>query len=415
MALSTAVRRQIAGTAVSAFGNGLTLPFTLILLHEVRGIALPTTGLLLAVPGVVGLAAVPVAGAFIDRVGPRRVLRGALVLQALASVLLGTATSVPAAALALLLVGLGQGPSFPASSALLSGLVEGNDEQARAFGLQFTLLNAAIGSAALLASLVVDVDRPVTFVVLYLGSAVTSLLGCALVPRAAARRAAVAGELDPSYREVLRDPVFRRVCVLSLLLALTGYATLDGGLAAFARVVGHVSPSVIALVFAVNTVVIVAGQLVMLKVLRGRRRSTALALTGVVWGLSWLTLGSLGLLPSGGARIAVALLFGAVFGLGETLFAPTLAPLVNALATDRLRGRYNAAQGAAFSVAFVVAPAVSGALIGFGLSALWIALLVLGCAGTVLQARSLRRWLTDDQDGIGERDLVDDPTERMLV
>lgn len=415
MALSTAVRRQIGGTAVSAFGNGLTLPFTLILLHEVRGIALPTVGLLLALPGVVGLASVPVAGALIDRYGPRTVLRGALVLQAIGGVLLGTATSVPAAALALVLVGLGMGPSFPAGSALLSGLVEGNDQQARAFGLQFTLLNASIGVAALLASLVVDVGRPATFVVLYVGNAITSLLFFLIVPAPAPRHVAPAGEAEPSYREVLADPVFRRVCVLSLLLALVGYATLDGGLPAFARVVGEVSPSVIALVFAVNTVVIVGGQLVMLRVLRGRRRSTALALTGVVWGISWLTLGSLGLLPSGGLRVVVALLFGGVFGLGETLFAPTLSPLTNALASDRLRGRYNAMQGSTFSVAFVVAPAVAGALIGFGLSALWIALLVAGCAGVVLQARSLRRWLTDEQDGIGDADVPDDQAERMLV
>jgi MFS family permease len=394
VALSTAVRRQIGGTAVSAFGNGLTLPFTLILLHEVRGIALPTVGLLLALPGVVGLASVPVAGALIDRYGPRTVLRGALVLQAIGGVLLGTATSVPAAALALVLVGLGMGPSFPAGSALLSGLVEGNDQQARAFGLQFTLLNASIGVAALLASLVVDVGRPATFVVLYVGNAITSLLFFLIVPAPAPRHVAPAGEAEPSYREVLADPVFRRVCVLSLLLALVGYATLDGGLPAFARVVGEVSPSVIALV---------------------RRRSPALALTGVVWVISWLTLGSLGLLPSGGLRVVVALLFGGVFGLGETLFAPTLSPLTNALASDRLRGRYNAMQGSTFSVAFVVAPAVAGALIGFGLSALWIALLVAGCAGVVLQARSLRRWLTDEQDGIGDADVPDDQAERMLV
>lgn len=82
-ALPPTMTRLLIGLALSSLGTGLTLPFTLILLHEVRGIALQTTGLLLAVPAVVGLAAVPVSGALVDRVGPRLVLRVALLLQAM--------------------------------------------------------------------------------------------------------------------------------------------------------------------------------------------------------------------------------------------------------------------------------------------------------------------------------------------
>ena len=397
--LSPPVRRLILGTTLSSFGTGLTLPFTLILLHEVRGISLPVTGALLALPGIVGLAAVPVSGALVDRVGPRAVLRGAMLFQAAANLVLGMAETVPVAAVALVLLGLGLGPSFPASSALLAGLTDGREQQSRAFGLQFTLLNASIGTAALLGALVVDVERPMTFVWLYVGNAVSCLVFALIVPPARVRPA-VEDEEQASYREVLADPVFRRVCLVSLLLALTGYAALDGGLAAYARVVGDISPSVIAIVFTVNTVVIVGGQLLVVRLLRGRRRSTALAGAGAVWALAWLTLGSLAVLPPGGARVAAALAFGAVFALGETLMAPTLGPLVNALATDRLRGRYNALQGATFSIAFVLMPALSGALIGFGLSALWLLLLVSGCAAVAVLARSLRTGLSDEQDGV---------------
>src|SRR6266481_4722612 len=47
----------IAGNAVSALGTGLVLPLTLIYLHQVRGIALPDVGFLLATSGAVGLGA----------------------------------------------------------------------------------------------------------------------------------------------------------------------------------------------------------------------------------------------------------------------------------------------------------------------------------------------------------------------
>ncbi len=397
--LPPAARRLIASVAISSFGTGLTIPFTLILLHEVRDIALPTVGLLLAVPGVVGLASVPVAGALIDRWGPRTVLRLALAMATLANVGLAYATSPATALPALVLLGLGLGPSFPAVSALMSGLVEGQAMVQRAFGMQFTALNATIGIGGLVGALVVDVDNAFTFEMLYVANAVTFVVQGLLLP--AGHRPVRDAQEDanqPSYREVLADPVFRRVCLVSLLFALTGYAALDAGLPAFARVEGNVSPSAIAMVFAVNTAVIVGGQLLVLRFLRGRRRSTSLAIAAGLWALSWAILG---LVPGLGQeqRIVAVLVFGGVFGLGECFMAPTLQPLVNALASDRLRGRYNAMSGAAFSIAFVVSPAISATLIAHGHGRLWLAGIVAGCLVSAVVAMRLARRLTDEQDG----------------
>ena len=408
--LPAPVRRLIAGVAVSSFGTGLTLPFTLILLTEVRGIPLRTTGLLLAVPGVVGLLAVPVSGALIDRLGPRAVLRGALTLQAVGNALLAVARTPAQALPALVLIGAGLGPSFPAVGALLSGLAPGPLAQ-RAFGVQFTALNASIGLGGLTAATVVDVERPGTFTLLYVANAVSCLVYALAVP-AAARAAPRRGEAEdpPTYREVLADRTFRRVCLTSLLFAFTGYAALDAGLPAFARVVGQVSPSVIALVFVVNTALIVGGQLLVVRLLQGRRRSRALAGAALAWAVSWGVLALVPGLPPAG-RVAVVLLFGALFGLGETLMAPTLQPLVNALATDRLRGRYNALSSACFSIAFVVSPAVSALLISRDLALVWLALLVAGCLASAVIALALGGRLTPAQDGLTVE--ADDPAVRL--
>ncbi|MCW2606832.1 MAG: major facilitator superfamily 1 [Frankiales bacterium] len=412
--LPPAVRRLIAGVAVSSFGTGLTLPFTLILLHEVRGIPLPTVGLLLAVPGVVGLCAVPVSGTLIDRLGARAVLRAALVLQAGGSALLAVADTPLQALPAVVLVGLGLGPSFPAGNALLSGLVGTTAGAARAFGVQFTVLNASIGLGGLAAASIIDVERPRTFVILYAANALACLVYAAVLPRPAARRVAEAHEDEPSYREVLADPVFRRVCLVSLLFALTGYSALDGGVPAYARVVGAVSPQAIALLFVVNTAVIVLGQLAVLRLLRDVRRSTALAGAALVWALAWALLLAVPALPGPG-RVAAVLLYGGVFGLGETLMAPVLGPLVNALATDRLRGRYNAVQGATFSIAFVVGPAVSALLVGSGLGLVWVGLLVAGALASAALATRLRRRLTREQDGVGHVLVPADPAQALVV
>ena len=407
------VRRLIAGVGVSSVGTGLTIPFTLILLSEVRDIPLRTTGLLLAVPGVVGLAAVPASGALIDRVGPRRVLRAGLVLQSAGNALLAVATTPLRALVGLVLLGIGLGPSFPALSSLVSSLVPEPAVQQRAFAVQFTVLNACIGLGGIAGATLVDVERPGTFVALYLANAATFLIYALAVPRPArgGRHQRAAGP-SPAYREVLADRTFLRVCLTSLLFAFTGYAALDAGLPAFARVVGGVSPSVIALVFVVNTALIVLGQLLVVRLLAGRRRSSALAGAALAWALSWGVLALVPVLPPGG-RVAVVLLFGALFGVGEILLAPTFSPLVNALATDRLRGRYNALSSACYSIAFVVSPAVSALLISHGLALLWLGLLVAGCAGSALLAFGLRRRLTPAQDGL--TDEVEDATVRLVV
>ena len=67
------------GGLLNAIGNGLILPFTLIYLHNGRGIDLGTAGLILGTKTpAVSLVAGPVAGALIDRVGAKRMLAIAL-------------------------------------------------------------------------------------------------------------------------------------------------------------------------------------------------------------------------------------------------------------------------------------------------------------------------------------------------
>ena len=70
---------------------------------------------------------------------------------------------------------------------------------------------------------------------------------------------------------------------------------------------------------------------------------------------------------------------------------PTIPALVNDLAPDHLRGRYNAVSTAAFSLAAIIAPVIAGWLIGHGLGDLYIGQLVVGCGAVVLVAIRLER------------------------
>jgi hypothetical protein len=120
---------------------------------------------------------------------------------------------------------------------------------------------------------------------------------------------------------------------------------------------------------------IVLAQLPVLRLLRGRRRTSAVATVGVIWCVSWVLFGFCALPSSMAARDALVLVFAALFGLGETFMAPSM-----------------------YSVAFVISPMISAAFIASGTGGVWIALLALGCLAVTVTALRLGKRLHRSQD-----------------
>lgn len=158
------------------------------------------------------------------------------------------------------------------------------------------------------------------------------------------------------------------------------------------------SAHIVALSVTVNTSFIVATQLIVLRLVRRLRRSRALALVGLIWAASWVVFGLAALPIPLASRVAFVFTFTAVFGLGETFVAPTLGPLLNTLAADRVRGRANSLSALAQSLSFIVSPAIATGLIAAGAATVWISLLCVGCLGTVAIGTRLSRTLTIRQD-----------------
>ena len=91
--------------------------------------------------------------------------------------------------------------------------------------------------------------------------------------------------------------------------------------------------------------------------------------------------------------------FAVVFAIGESVWSPTVPALVNSIAPDHLRGRYNSAQSLTWSLGSMIAPLSAGLLIGSGRGVLWAALTAVGCAAAGLGAQRLRRQLSPAEDG----------------
>jgi len=403
--LPRSTRLFLAGNTVSMVGNGLVIPYPLIYLHQVRGIDLPVVGALLAGAAIAGLIVVPISGALIDRVGARRVLVALMLGQAVAEVLFALAHSIETAVPAVLLYGAVWVPMLSTRQTMIAGLTPDPVAQQRAFAINFTAQNAAIGVGAAVAAAVVGTgESPTPFEALFLANAASCLLFVGVLPfveNPHPRRDRSTPKAG--YRDVLAHPGLRLVIVASLLMAFVGYPAFDSGMPAFSTVVADVSIKVVALSLAVNTVFIVATQLLLLRLIRRLRRSVAVTLVGVIWAASWALLGLSALPSMPEARVAGVLAFSALFGLGEIFFAPTLGPLLNSLADDRIRGRANSMSGFAFSLGFIASPAIVTGFIAAGAAAMWIVLLCLCCVGTIGIGVILGRQLTSAQDHVGAR------------
>ncbi|MDC5698296.1 MFS transporter [Intrasporangium calvum] len=409
----------VSTVVFQSIGTGLVLPFGVVYLNEVRGIALETVGLLLALQAAVGIAVVAPVGALIDRVGPRRVYASSLVALTVADVLLARATTVGQAAFALILLGYGFGVVWPASSALIGNLIPSGLRQ-RYFGVNFTLLNLGIGIGGIVGGRFVDVDRPETFVAIYLLDALSYLPGLVILlgPLRGARDRVerpvdtVAGSV--SYRALLRDPHLRVLLALVAVAALVSYPQLNAGLPAYARAEGQISTQGLGYAFAANTLVIVVLQLFVLQRIEGRRRTRVAMVMAGTWAVAWSLLGATSLVP--GTIVATVLLAACtgIFGLGETMLQPTTAAMVNDLAPDHLRGRYNALSSLMFSVAFVVGPVVASFLIGRDLGWGYIGFLVGGCALLVFMALAAERRLPAHVNGVRPPAGEPTPTETRI-
>jgi MFS family permease len=122
---------------------------------------------------------------------------------------------------------------------------------------------------------------------------------------------------------------------------------------------------------------------------------------GVIIAVSWTILGLTGWGGHAGSAVAVLGVIGCavVFATGETIMSPMMPAITNAMATDELRGRFNAMSSMIWGFTAIAGPLTAAPLIGHGYSGLWIALIVAGSAGAALVALSLSRLLTPEQDG----------------
>ncbi len=406
--LSPAGRWLLSTTAIQTLGRGLTLPFTIIYLNEVRGISLDLAGTLMAFIAVVALAVTGPGGALTDRFGARRMLLLGTTAQLVGCVILAFATTPLVVALSFALLGFNFGVAWPAFNALIAAVTTGATRQ-QYFGINFALVNLGIGVGGVIGGLYADVSDPTTFTVIFLADGASMLVPIALLLgplRHVADRGTspTADDGDAgrgAYLTILRKPVVLWMTALTFLGTFVGYGQMEAGFPAFARQVSEVSTDVIGFAFAVNTAVIVGLQFLVLRLITGHRRTRVLMVMSLLWSVSWVVLGLTGLVPGSAAAVAGVLAFHGLFALGETMFQPTIPAITNDLAPDHLRGRYNAVNAGAFQGGTIAGPVVAGLMLDRGLDTAFVAAIVAGCAAIILLALQVERLISPAVNGVG--------------
>jgi len=380
---------EVGGLA-NAFGNGLAFPFLFIYLHNVRGFALDTVGLIVATSALAGIATIPFSGAVVDRFGGRPVLAVSLVLLAIGYGLLPLVHEPWEALVLMAIGGVGNGAFWPSQSTLLAGLTPPERRHA-AFALQRVTRNLGIGLGGLSGGLIATTENASSYTVLFVLDAATFVVFVGVLafvpdPPIPSRTGAPAGR----YLAVVRDRVFLGVVALNVLYVAAGYAVFEL-LPVYAKNEAGVGERWIGVIFFVNTLAIVLAQLPLVKLLEGRRRMRALGFMTVVWALAWTIVLIGGVSATAGTAALVFCIGAIVFGIGECFHGPNQGALVADMAPEWLRGRYMAFSTLSWEIGFAIGPAVGGLVLDRSPNALWVlaacTCLVAGAGALVLERR----------------------------
>ena len=401
---------MFAATLINALGNGMTLTLFVVYLTQVRDLRISQATGLLASMSVLSFICSPLSGTLIDKYGPRRLLMFTIPAMAIGVTAIGHIRSFTDALMVGVVTSVAGSGNWSAQSTLVSRMVA-DDQRQKVFGLNFMILNFGIGAGGLISASIVSIEQSSTFEMLYLIDGCSFLIVWAIImslrgyggPSPAAVDADGEAIAPRGWSYVLRDRLLLRYMVAALLLMVCGYGNMEAGLSYFVTTTVDLPVSRIGIILAANTAAIVLAQAFVLSRIQGRSRSLLLMLVGLLWAVSWVMAAGSAFV---GPTLALIILCAGqvVFALGETIWAPVAPAMVNDMAEDDVRGRYNSAQSLLWTVAGTIAPMVAGAFLQRGEGFLWLTSLVLGCLAAAVVFADLRHRVGAKVDGLAASD-----------
>ena len=354
-----------AGIFLNALGWGAVLPFEVIYLHSGRGFSLGVAGSVIGVLTGLAVVASPAAGPVIDRAGARATAVAGGVALAAGYAGLAAASRPWQAFAAAAVAGVGNGALQPSQSALLAGLAPA-ELRHRVVAVSRVATNVGFGAGGGLGGLIAATGLG-GLVALLLGNAATYLI-YVIVLAAAVAKETPAEPMPGGYRHVLRDGRFLWLAGINVAVITVGWGYFSWVVPQYAHADLGISLAPLGLLLLANAFTVAIAQMPVSWALEGGRRTTAIAISGVIFAGSFLLITAASRAHAGPAY-ATLVIAAVAIGIGECFHTTALMPLVADMAPAALRGRYMAAMSLSWWIGLALAPTVGTRLLAVSAAA----------------------------------------------
>jgi len=376
-----ATRTMALATLINTSGSGMYLVVAVLYFHRIVDLTAYQVGAGLTIAGLFGLLSGVPLGHLADRYGPRELIVWLLVGATAAAAAAAVATNFWQFVLVSSLLAVFDRGSAAVRNALIAATVFGGERvRTRAYLRSLTNVGLTIGAA--FAAIALYFDTRAAYVAVIIVNALTYLV-TALVLRRYPHIPPTPEEQRASPWQVFRD---RPYVVVTLLMAASAiqYSIIDVGVPLWVATETSAPPWVIAVVFIINTVVVVLFQVAVSRhVETVSRAARAMSVSGFVFLLACILFAAAHDQPVGWA-VALLIAGALVHVAGELIQAAAQFCLSMELAPDHAQGQYQGMATTGFSLSTMLAPTVIALLpIGLGVPGWWIlggAFVVLGLA-----------------------------------
>jgi MFS family permease len=386
----------LVALGVDNFGTGLFLPLALVFATRVVGLGVDTAGTAVAAASLLGFAVPPVAGRLSHRVGPRRVVVLAQVVQAAGAVgylLAGGVVGVFVAA-ALLAVGT---QLFYCSVFVMVADASAESAMERPFARVAMVRSAAFGLGNLTAAVALATGGTASLPWLVVADTLTYGVAALLLARYVETPPVDHGAPAAGTLAVARDRRYLALIVSSALVALTIDVALLGG-PVYVLDVLHGPAWLPGALLATSTGLSSVLGVRVVVLLRPFRRTRALQAASLVFAVWAALMAGLQVVPTA-VLVPVAWTVWVLIVAGNKVFYPVAGALSEALPPRESRATYMATYQYAFTAAQVASPAVVALFAVSG----WLpwAVLVAASLLAVLVQRALATLLPPELDRAG--------------
>ncbi|MFC9080825.1 MFS transporter [Streptomyces sp. NPDC057062] len=383
---------------VSAVGGGLVQPFLIVYLKNYRHIPVAVATVALSLIAASSIAGALASGHLIDRVSLRRAGIVYLTIVSVGTTAFAVAVAPSSALLAAAVYGFGLGGGGTVLNAAVARTTEPESNTTAVFGAKVAAINAGIGIGVLVGALLVNSFGQSVFPAMYLADGISSLTVvmafARVVTAGEADRPQKSGAAEQERAQAMPRTVpgssLMAVLVVAGVLFAVGYGQIQSSLPVISTS-AHVSSSALAVTFFLNSVAIVVCQAALSSWMTSAAPNSVLVRGACAWAAVWAIFFPLVMSDSVVLNTALLAIAMTTFAIGEVLVGGALPAMVNAMADDTNRGRYNARLSLAMQTGQVAGPLAAGGLLAGGHAGFLIGLLIVSCALSAAAASRIQR------------------------